>query len=629
MNHPPIRLSESIVFMPGYPLGLGQPALRVEIVQDPPTPPGASRLAELEASFAELLDRPIEPDAARSLAGALLRWNRAVQAAAGWPAFADGYAAPSGAAGRHTLLVPCLAGGQRQAALAFGWVIAVANLALTAAPPDPAREQLPKLLKAMRPVGPLGINTLRFLQAAHEAGIPWRRVQGNVHQFGWGSRARWMDSSFTDQTTHIGSMLARDKLNAAAVLRQAGIPVPEHLQVRSADEAVKAAGRLGYPVVVKPVDLDGGAGVAAGLGQAEAVRRAYAEARKLSPAVMVEKHFEGNDYRLQVFQGEVIWASHRIPGGVIGDGRTAVAGLLAAVNAEPLRGPAGSNALLKYLKMDAEALELLAEQDLTPESVPDQDRFVRLRRAANVASGGRAIPALEQAHPDNLALAVRAAQALRLDLAGVDLLIPDLRRSWLESGAAICEVNAQPQLWPTLPALILKRLVPGEGRIPVVVILGTPPRADWPHQLARRLGKAGRRVGVAGSHGATLAGAAILRGPCDLLSAGRALLMHPEVDLAMLCLEDFGAAQTGLPVDRFDLLILAGGPRGANDGQRADWLTLARGLAHLCRGPVLADAACPDWAPLPGALAGRPVQSASLKKIVELAARSLRILLPP
>ena len=41
---------------------------------------------------------------------------------------------------------------------------------------------------------------------------------------------------------------------------------------------------------------------------------------------------------------------------------------------------------------------------------------------------------------------MNAAQAVRLDLAGVDIILPDPKRSWFETGALVCEINAQPAL---------------------------------------------------------------------------------------------------------------------------------------------------------------------------------------
>src|SRR5690606_15149419 len=78
-------------------------------------------------------------------------------------------------------------------------------------------------------------------------------------------------------------------------------------------------------------------------------------------------------------------------------------------------------------------------------------------------------------HPDNRDLAVRVSRLMRLDMAGIDMITPDITRSWREVGGAICEVNAQPQLTVSrldIPFKIVGGLVRGDGRIPVVVVLG-------------------------------------------------------------------------------------------------------------------------------------------------------------
>ena len=43
------------------------------------------------------------------------------------------------------------------------------------------------------------------------------------------------------------------------MLRQASLPTPDHWAAPDEDSAVSAAESLGYPVVVKAADLDGGA----------------------------------------------------------------------------------------------------------------------------------------------------------------------------------------------------------------------------------------------------------------------------------------------------------------------------------------------------------------------------------
>lgn len=440
------------------------------------------------------------------------------------------------------------------------WVIDRVN-ALTDPTVGRSALALGELKESIRKDLPQGMNTIGFLRAANDQDIPWQRVMLNVYQFGWGSKARWLDSSFTDKTPTIAGSLARNKFATAQILRRAGIPVPDHYIVRDEHEAVALASKLGYPVVVKPLNMDGGVGVFAGLKNEDSVRKAYAAARSFSAAILVEKHFEGNDYRLQVYEGQVYWAVHRVPGGLTGDGERNVRQLLEALNADPERGDANAKHLLKRIPMDEEALDLLAEQDLSPDGVPAQGRFVRLRRAANVASGGVPLPVLEQAHPDNLALAVRAARLLRLDIAGIDLLIPDIRQSWLETGAAICEVNAQPQMSPTLPSWLLSQLVEEKGRIPVVAILGEKfEEASWFTDLLSRLSGAEKAIGVVSAQGVRLGGTLLSGASGSFGQSMRVLLSDPAVEGVLAVIAGNLRLGEDLPIDRFDYLVVVESP---------------------------------------------------------------------
>src|SRR5579872_4029480 len=118
-------------------------------------------------------------------------------------------------------------------------------------------------LAELRSRSTLSPTTRLFLEAAHQRSTPWMRLgDGNVFQLGHGARQRWIRDGFTDQTSNLGSQLARNKAATASVLRRLGFPTPDHIMVLDADAAVRAAVELGYPVVVKPVDLDMGLGVA-------------------------------------------------------------------------------------------------------------------------------------------------------------------------------------------------------------------------------------------------------------------------------------------------------------------------------------------------------------------------------
>lgn len=422
--------------------------------------------------------------------------------------------------------------------------------------PDKVDAAVQKLVRKFQPLAPGAGNTMAFLTEAHAMHIPWVHIDQNVYQFGWGRRSRWLDSSFTDETTTISTRLARDKVACARVLCYAGLPVPEHLVVKSAEEAVKAAQTLGMPVVVKPVNLDGGNGVWAGLHTDTDVQDAYKETVKLSSRVLVEKFVSGDDYRIRVHKGRVIGVVIRKPAAVVGNGVHSVQALIDQLNQDRLKNSPKDVHLeqgFKPIVVDKEVHHWLREQGSALDAVPSAGQHIRLRGAANVNMGGTTWEVSQAAHPDNLALAVQAAAALRLDLAGVDLLLPDIARSWKETGGVVCEVNAQPQFSSgDAHRQVLARLVHNEGRIPFVALQRNRVSDELLQGLIQQAMTQGLGVVVA----------------VTLVECQQAL-RRADTDAVIWLVDAHAVKGMALPVDRLDLLVHEKAPSDIQ-GMRAD-----------------------------------------------------------
>lgn len=396
---------------------------------------------------------------------------------------------------------------------------------------------------------PAGTNQRHFLRVAGEMRIPVLPLPGRVHQFGWGCQSRLFNSSISDATPAISTSWAKDKRATNTLFKMAGLPVTMQLPALTLDMALAGAEKLGYPVVLKPADLEQGQGVEADLRNTDELRTAYSRSMAISKNLILEKHIQGEDYRVYVVKGAVLGVAHRIAAGIVGDGVNTVVDLLALENASR-RQVLGHDSVYKLIEWDSEATEMLERQGLEMHSVPRLGQKIRLRRSANSSRGGRSVDVTSTMHPDNAALCVKAAGVLRLDIVGLDLLMPDISKSWKEVECGFCEANAQPQMGGAQPWLfekILRSFVVGQGRIPVVMVLESSDEEQLTDYLASALKQDGKAVEIVKGSG------------MKLINEGKAALMNPQTEMLLMQTDGLDLQRYGLPVDRVDVLLVAGG----------------------------------------------------------------------
>ena len=403
-----------------------------------------------------------------------------------------------------------------------------------------------------------GPSTASLVRAAEERDIPWIRLNDySLVQFGHARYQKRIQATITSETRHIAVEIASDKEETNQILTDLGLPVPRQELVRTTKAALRAAERMGFPVVVKPLNANHGRGVSLNLMDRESVEVATAKAKEHSRSILVEKMITGFDHRMLVVDGELIAVAKRVPGHVIGDGKSTISELIDIVNQDPRRG-IGHEKVLTRLEVDHQANRLLAEAGYTTETVlPENKRFF-LRSTGNLSTGGTAIDLTDDVHPDNREMAMRAAKAIGLDVAGVDFITPDITRSYRDIGGAICEINAAPgfrmHVAPTegkprdVAGPVIDMLFPAgtPTRIPIAAITGTNGKTTTSRMVAHILKMSGASVGLTTTDGVYVDGERTAVGDMTGPMAARMVLRDPKVDTAVLETARGGLIRAGL-----------------------------------------------------------------------------------
>jgi cyanophycin synthetase len=403
-----------------------------------------------------------------------------------------------------------------------------------------------------------GPSTAALVRAAEERDIPWLRLNDrSLVQLGHGKYQRRVQATVTSETKHTAVEIASDKRLTNQILSDLGLPVPRQERVRGPNDAVAAAEKIGYPVVVKPLDGNHGKGVSINLTAAEQVKTAFEEAYEFSSVVIVETFQEGNDYRIVVVNGRVRAVAQRVPGHVVGDGRHTVAELVEIVNQDPRRG-IGHEKVLTRLELDHQAQRLIEQAGLTAESVLPDGQVFYLRSTGNLSTGGTSVDKTDAIHYDNRVMAERAVKAIGLDVGGVDFISPDITRSYKEAGGSIVEINAAPgfrmHTAPTegkprdVAGPVIDMLFPAGTpyRIPIAAITGTNGKTTTTRMVGHILKLSGSTVGMATSDGVYIDGELTVAGDMTGPWASHLVLRDPSVDAAVLETARGGIVRTGL-----------------------------------------------------------------------------------
>jgi cyanophycin synthetase len=412
--------------------------------------------------------------------------------------------------------------------------------------------ELEQDLKDLRDFGlesSLGPSTDSIIKEAESRGIPWAILPTrSMIQFGYGIYQRRIQATQTDATGILGVELASDKEGTKQILGELGIPVPKGRVIQYLDQledVISAVG--GYPVVLKPLDGNHGRGITINVDHWDMAVEAYDAASQASRSrsVIVERYYQGNDYRVLVVNGKVVAVAERIPAHVIGDGYSTIAELIEATNRDPRRGEGHDNVLTR-IQIDRTSYQLLERKGYTLDTVLAVGEQCFLRATANLSTGGSAVDHTDLIHPENSWLCQRVAKIIGLDIAGIDVVSRDIAQPLREVDGVIVEVNAAPgfrmHVCPSegIPRNVAEPVMnmlfpPGSsGRIPIISITGTNGKTTTTRLTAHIFKQTGRTIGYTTTDGTYIGDYLVDSGDNTGPQSARLILQDPTVEVAVL-----------------------------------------------------------------------------------------------
>jgi cyanophycin synthetase len=417
----------------------------------------------------------------------------------------------------------------------------------------------------------LGPSTEHIVAAAEARGIPWMPLSTrSLIQLGYGEYQKRIQASLSSGTGILGVELASDKEGTKRLLAEAGVPVPRGTTIYYLDELEQAIEDVGgFPVVIKPLDGNHGRGITIDINSMAEAEEAYDAAQDASKshAVIVERFYKGRDHRVLLVGGKVVAVAERVPAHVVGNGRSTIAELVDETNRDPRRGTGHDN-VLTQIELDRAAFQMLERQGYDLDTVLPMGQVCYLKATANLSTGGIAIDRTDDIHPENRWIAERAAKIIGLDIAGLDVVTPDISRPMREVDGVIVEVNAAPGLRMHFSpsegtprnvgeAIIDMLFPPGTpGRVPIVAVTGTNGKTTTNRLTAHIFKQTGQIVGYTTTDGIYIGDYLVEKGDTTGPQSAQVILQDPTVQIAVLETARGGILRSGLGFNQCDVGVV-------------------------------------------------------------------------
>ncbi|MCB1921633.1 MAG: N-acetylglutaminylglutamine synthetase [Candidatus Competibacteraceae bacterium] len=275
-------------------------------------------------------------------------------------------------------------------------------------------------------------------------------AQHGYFRLSQGGRSITCRESLCELTSAIAMSRCDDKRVTRNVLTASGLRMPAQI-LADDPETVRDFLAHHQRVVVKPARGEQGHGVQVDLRTPDTVEAAITTARRFCDDVIVEEMVDGEDLRIIVIGYQIVAAATRRPAEITGDGHQNIRTLIEKQSRRRQAATGGES----HIPVDTETLRCIEAAGYTLDSVLPAGQHLRVRKTANLHTGGTIHDVTDQVHPQVREVAEQAARALEIPVVGFDFMVPDLAGE----PYAIIEANERPGLANHEPQPTAQRFV--------------------------------------------------------------------------------------------------------------------------------------------------------------------------
>lgn len=261
----------------------------------------------------------------------------------------------------------------------------------------------------------------------------------------YGKHVEWILDRDSSITPYSVSIICGDKYITKKILEQNKISVPigEKFLSSEWELSILYARKIGFPVVVKPVFGSHGDNIYMDI-ESESELKGIVQnvfGNKLKVPFIVEKQFDGKEYRVFLTKDGKYAVLHREPAHVIGDGEHTI---LELIQIENEKRKARTNCLCP-IAVDEITQSYMNKNNIYMKDIPNKDEKVYLRHNSNVAKGGLCIDYTDKIHPSVIENCKKILETFSgLSYVGIDYMSKDISAEQTSDMYNIVEVNTVP-----------------------------------------------------------------------------------------------------------------------------------------------------------------------------------------